>query len=101
MRSRSGPPKNKRQLTVSYVSRYPDYSHIPALTIKGQWQEAVRFAASTKVESWVMEKRIVLTSVETAPYLKEAMRHVENLSAKKQKQVREFIGVIAEKRVRG
>ena len=43
-------PKNKRQLTVSYVSRFPDYSRIPALTMKGQWLEAAGFATGTKVE---------------------------------------------------
>lgn len=30
-------PANNRQLTVSYASRYPDYSRIPAITLKGQW----------------------------------------------------------------
>lgn len=32
-------PANNRQLTVSYASRYPDYSRIPAITLKGQWLE--------------------------------------------------------------
>lgn len=27
-------PANNRQLTVSYASRYPDYSRIPAITLK-------------------------------------------------------------------
>lgn len=26
-------PENNRQLTVSYASRYPDYSRIPAITM--------------------------------------------------------------------
>lgn len=93
-------PKNKRQLTVSYVSRFPDYSRIPALTMKGQWLEAAGFATGTKVEVRVMAGCIVLTAVEPEPKLEEAMRRVEKLSARKQKQVREFIGVIAGKRVR-
>ncbi|PJR62153.1 endoribonuclease SymE [Raoultella sp. T31] len=93
-------PKNKRQLTVSYVSRFPDYSRIPALTMKGQWLEAAGFATGTKVEVRVMAGCIVLTAVEPVPELEEAMRRVEKLSARKQKQVREFIGVIAGKRVR-
>lgn len=29
-------PTNNRHLTVSYASRYPDYTRIPALTMKGQ-----------------------------------------------------------------
>ena len=92
--------KNKRQLTVSYVSRFPDYSRIPALTMKGQWLEAAGFATGTKVEVRVMEGCIVLTAVQPEPELEEAMRRVEKLSARKQKQIREFIGVIAGKRVR-
>ncbi|MGU5016756.1 SymE family type I addiction module toxin, partial [Escherichia coli] len=37
-------PANNRQLTVSYASRYPDYSRIPAITLKGQWLETAGFA---------------------------------------------------------
>ncbi|QDI10514.1 Putative endoribonuclease SymE [Klebsiella electrica] len=91
---------NKRQLTVSYVSRFPDYSRIPALTMKGQWLEAAGFATGTKVEVRVMAGCIVLTAAEPVPELEEAMRRVEKLSARKQKQVREFIGVIAGKAAR-
>lgn len=29
-------PTNKRRLTVSYASRYPEYTRIPAITLKGQ-----------------------------------------------------------------
>lgn len=29
-------PTNNRHLTVSYASRYPDYTRIPAITLKGQ-----------------------------------------------------------------
>ena len=94
------PVKNKRQLTVSYASRFPDYRSIPALTMKGQWLEAAGFATGTKVEVRVMAGCIVLTAVEPEPELEAAMRRVEKLSARKQKQVREFIGVIAGKRVR-
>lgn len=36
-------PTNNRHLTVSYASRYPDYTRIPALTMKGQWLEAAGF----------------------------------------------------------
>ena len=93
-------PANNRHLTVSYATRHPDYQRIPALTMKGQWLEAAGFATGTKVEVRVMAGCIVLTAVEPVPELEEAMRRVEKLSARKQKQVREFIGVIAGKRVR-
>ena len=43
-------PANNRQLTVSYASRYPDYSRIPAITLKGQWLEAAGFAPRRRRE---------------------------------------------------
>ena len=65
-------PANNRQLTVSYASRYPDYSRIPAITLKGQWLEA-------------------------AGELMQSLRQVCKLSARKQRQVQDFIGVISSK----
>jgi toxic protein SymE len=87
-------PKNKRQLTVSYVRRLPDRRLVPALIMKGQWLAAAGFSTGTRVEVRVMEGCIVLTAVEPEPELEAVMRRVEKLSARKQKQVREFIGVI-------
>lgn len=55
-------PANNRQLTVSYASRYPDCSRIPAITLKGQWLEAAGFATGTVVDVKVMEGCIVLTA---------------------------------------
>ena len=55
-------PANNRQLTVSYASRYPDYSRIPAITLKGQWLEAAGFATGTAIDVKVMEGCIVLTA---------------------------------------
>jgi toxic protein SymE len=68
--------------------------------MKGQWLEAAGFATGTKVEVRVMAGCIVLTAAEPVAELEEAMRRFEKLSARKQKQkqVREFIGVIAGKR---
>ena len=87
-------PKNKRQLTVSYVRRLPDRRLVPALIMKGEWLAAAGFSTGTRVEVRVMDGCIVLTAVEPEPELEAAMRRVEKLSARKQKQVREFIGVI-------
>ena len=86
-------PKNKRQLTVSYVRRLPDRRLVPALIMKGEWLAAAGFSTGTRVEVRVMDGCIVLTAVEPEPELEAAMRRVEELSARKQKQVREFIGV--------
>ena len=89
-------PANNRQLTVSYASRYPDYSRIPAITLKGQWLEAAGFATGTAIAVKVMEGCIVLPAPEESE-LMQSLRQVCKLSARKQKQVREFIGVIAGK----
>lgn len=98
-------PANNRQLTVSYASRYPDYSRIPAITLKGQWLEAAGFATGTVVdvkvmEGCMMEGCIVLTAQPPAAAeseLMQSLRQVCKLSARKQRQVQEFIGVIAGK----
>ena len=89
-------PANNRQLTVSYASRYPDYSRIPAITLKGQWLEA----AGTAVDVKVMEGCIVLTAQPPAAEeseLMQSLRQVCKLSARKQRQVQDFIGVISSK----
>ncbi|MDW8847659.1 endoribonuclease SymE [Erwinia sp. MMLR14_017] len=91
-------PANNRKLTVSYVSRYPDYSRIPAITMKGQWLEAAGFASGTAVEVKVMEGCIVLTARHEESELMQSLRQVCKLSARKQKQVQEFIQVIAGKK---
>lgn len=90
-------PANKRKLTVSYASRHPDYARIPALTLKGQWLEAAGFATGTEVEARIMNGCIVLTAKEPEPELLASLRVVGKLSARKQKQVREFIGVVSGK----
>ena len=91
---------NNRQLTVSYASRYPDYSRIPAITLKGQWLETAGFATGTAVDVKVMEGCIVLTAQPPAieeSELMQSLRQVCKLSVRKQKQVQEFIGVISSK----
>ena len=96
-------PANNRQLTVSYASRYPDYSRIPAITLKGQWLEAAGFATGTAVDVKVMEGCIVLTAQPPAAAeseLMQSLRQVCKLSARKQRQVQEFIGVISGKPLR-
>ncbi|WP_337025457.1 endoribonuclease SymE [Pantoea anthophila] len=87
---------NNRQLTVSYASRYPDYSRMPAITMKGQWLEAAGFATGTAVDVKVMEGCIVLTALQESE-LMQSLRQVCKLSARKQKQVQEFIQVISGK----
>mgnify|MGYP001028504035 FL=1 len=93
-------PTNNRHLTVSYASRYPDYTRIPALTMKGQWLEAAGFATGTEVDVKVMNGCIVLTAKQPEPEepaLLQSLRRVCKLSARKQRQVQEFIDVISAK----
>jgi toxic protein SymE len=91
---------DNRHFTVSYVSRYPDYVHLPALTLKGQWLETAGFGTGTKVDAKVMKGCIVLMAREVEPEVSEletAIREACKLSNRKQKQVVEFVGVIAGK----
>ncbi|WP_396287884.1 SymE family type I addiction module toxin [Klebsiella michiganensis] len=73
-------PKNKRQLTVSYVRRLPDRRLVPAMIMKGQWLAAAGFSTGTRVEVRVMDGCIVLTAVEPEPELEAAMRRVETVA---------------------
>ncbi|WP_278427046.1 endoribonuclease SymE [Pantoea dispersa] len=88
---------NNRQITVGYASRYPDYRRIPAVTMKGQWLEEAGFASGTAVEVKVMKGCIVLTARQKEDELMQSLRQACKLSARKQKQVMEFIRVIAGK----
>lgn len=88
---------NNRQITVGYASRYPDYHRTPAITMKGQWLEAAGFTTGTTVEVKVMKGCIVLTAQQKESELIQSLRQACKLSARKQKQVLEFIKVIAGK----
>lgn len=88
---------NNRHITVGYASRYPDYRRTPAITMKGQWLEAAGFACGTAVEVKVMKGCIVLTAQQQENELMQSLRQACKLSPRKQKQVLEFIKVIAAK----
>ncbi|MCL9672723.1 endoribonuclease SymE [Citrobacter sp. MNAZ 1397] len=90
-------PENNRKGTVSYASRFEDHQHIPAIIMKGQWLEAAGFTTGAKIDINVMEGCIVLTVKPPEPELMHSLRQVNKLSARKQKQVQEFIGVISGK----
>ena len=93
---------DNRRLKVGYASRYPDYSRLPvkyvqfpSVVMKGQWLKAAGFDTGTRVDVRVMQGCIVLTTQ------MKSLRKVEKLSARKQKQVLEFIAVIAGKTLKG
>ncbi|MCL8291046.1 endoribonuclease SymE [Klebsiella oxytoca] len=90
-------PENNRKGTVSYASRFEDRQPIPAIIMKGQWLEAAGFATGTKIDIKVMEGCIVITANQPEPELVESLRQLHKLSARKQKQVQEFIAVIGDK----
>lgn len=83
---------------MSYASRYPEYTRIPAITLKGQWLEDAGFTTGTQVDVRVMNGCIVLTAQQPQPEeseLMQSLRQVSKLSARKQKQVQAFIDVMA------
>lgn len=93
-------PTNNRHLTVSYASRYPQNTRIPALTLKGQWLAAAGFVTGTDVEVKVMNGCIVLTAKPPQPEepaLLKALRRACRLSARKQRQVQAFIEALSGK----
>jgi len=84
-----------RVFTVSYATRYGDYTRIPAFIMKGLWLNEAGFSTGTKVDVKVMKGCMILTSRESEPELETLMREVSQLSASKQKQVMDFVGVIS------
>ncbi|MBJ3490259.1 SymE family type I addiction module toxin, partial [Salmonella enterica subsp. enterica serovar Albany] len=80
-----------------YASRYPEYTRIPAITVKGQWLAAAGFTTGSKMDIKVMVGWIVLTVKPPEPELVESLRQVSKLSVRKQKQVQTFIRVISSK----
>ena len=90
-------PTNNRPGTVTYASRYPDYTHVPAIIMKGQWLEAAGFTTGCKFDVKVMPGCIVLTTKLPEPEEPALLHRVCKLSARKQQQVQEFINVISAK----
>lgn len=91
---------SSRHITVSAASTLPAFAHIPAIHLKGKWLEAAGFTPGCALDVKVMQNCIVLTVKPPEPEASEmlqSLRVAEKLSARKQKQVREFIGVISGK----
>lgn len=90
-----------RRIKVSAASTLPAFAHIPAIHLKGMWLDAAGFTPGCALDVKVMQGCIVLTVKEPEPEASEmlqSLRVAEKLSARKQKQVREFIGVISGKK---
>ena len=101
--------KALRQLKVGYVSiRHADsqdmttyYNRCPGLNLKGHWLEEAGFDTDTPVEVRVLPGCLIITAQEpqaepTEPEVVTTLRRACNkLSARKQRQIAEFIQVIA------
>ena len=88
---------NDRVFTVSYATRFGDYTRIPAFIMKGLWLNEAGFSTGTKVDVKVMKGCMILTSRESEPEMETLMREVSQLSDREQKQVIDFVGVISGK----
>jgi toxic protein SymE len=91
---------DSRHFTVSYASRFHDHARMPAMIMKGYWLDEAGFSTGTRVDVKVMKGYMVLTAREPEPEetdIEKLLREVGKLSARKQKQVIEFVGVISGK----
>ncbi|MGG4732076.1 endoribonuclease SymE [Leclercia adecarboxylata] len=86
-----------RVFTVSYATRFGDYTRIPAFIMKGLWLNEAGFSTGTKVDVKVMKGCMILTSRQDEPEIETLMREVSQLSDHEQKQVMDFVGVISGK----
>jgi len=98
--------KAQRQYTVSCTgTRHPKtrssaarYTYSPSIDLKGDWLEQAGFDTGVKIDVRVMAGCLVITArqPEPEPEIMQALKKVCKLSARKQRQVTEFIRVIAE-----
>ncbi|MGG7448519.1 endoribonuclease SymE [Kosakonia oryzendophytica] len=93
----TGTPTTRRY-TVGYVSD-AKYQPVPAVTLKGHWLTEAGFETGTPLEVRVMPGCLILTAQEpqsaTEPEVVVALRKAcKKLSARKQRQIAEFIQVI-------
>lgn len=102
--------KGLRQLKVGYVSiRHEErndastawYSRCAGLRLKGEWLEEAGFKTDTPVDVRVLPGCLILTAQEPQPeatepeVLTQLRQACKKLSARKQRQIAEFIQVIA------
>ncbi|MCU5773703.1 SymE family type I addiction module toxin [Erwiniaceae bacterium BAC15a-03b] len=82
---------NIRRNTVSYVRRHPDFTPVPSLSLTGQWLATAEFTIGKKVDVRVMPGCLVITTLDEPGLIQSLHR----LSARKQRQVEEYIGMVA------
>jgi toxic protein SymE len=80
---------------VGYVSD-AKYQPLPAIILKGHWLEQVGFETGTPLEVRVLPDCLILTvKPPPEPEVIKALRKACKLPARKQRQIAEFIEVIA------
>ncbi|WP_313124370.1 endoribonuclease SymE [Pseudescherichia sp.] len=88
----------QRRLTVSYATRFHDRAHVPAITIKGQWLAEAGFPTGTEMDVRILNGCIVLIAKPVEEELIQTVRKISTLSARKQRQVQDYIDLVAAKR---
>lgn len=97
-KSGTGTPTTTRAYTVSYIRDSRTFEPAPAVTLKGHWLEQAGFETGTPLEVKVLPDCLILTVKKPSaePEVVQALRQVcDKLSARKQRQITEFIQVIA------
>ena len=80
---------------MGYVSD-AKYQPLPAIILKGHWLEQVGFETGTPLEVRVLPDCLILTvKPPPEPEVIQALRKACKLPARKQRQIAEFIEVIA------
>ncbi|AUX71693.1 endoribonuclease SymE [Erwinia pyrifoliae] len=91
-------PTTSRSYTVGYVRDSGTFEPFPAVTLKGGWLREAGFDTGTAVNVRVLPDCLILTvkPPSAEPEIMQALRQVcGKLSARKQRQIEEFIQVIA------
>ncbi|WP_244913788.1 endoribonuclease SymE [Pantoea coffeiphila] len=85
---------------MGYARDSRTFEPAPAVTLKGNWLAEAGFTTGTPVDVRVMPGCLILTAREPAappePEIMHTLKKVCKLSARKQRQVTEFIQVIAQ-----
>ncbi|WP_099350312.1 endoribonuclease SymE [Erwinia amylovora] len=93
-------PTTSRRYTVGYVRDSGTFEPLPAVTLKGGWLREAGFDTGTAVNVRVLPGCLILTAQEPQPVtepevLSQLRQACKKLSARKQRQIAEFIDVVA------
>ncbi|WP_210478148.1 endoribonuclease SymE [Pantoea ananatis] len=92
------PELKNRRYTVGYIHNWKTHNKVTAITLKGDWLADAGFETGRPLKVRMMPGCLVLTAQEpqpSEPEIMQMLKKVCKLSARKQKQIVEFITVIA------